>query len=120
MNRINLDTKTMKTLIAIAALATFSAPAFAESVEQMEVKMPADITAVGAADTARADILSASKEVCRNVKTRSTTLDFYVGMADYRSCVKATYTEALNQDASGTLLSSAKTANVPYLLASIE
>ena len=54
MNRINLDTKTMKTLIAIAALATFSAPAFAESVEQMEVKMPADITAVGAADTARA------------------------------------------------------------------
>ena len=110
----------MKKLFAAVAFTTvFAAPAFAEEkdVLQVEVPMPASLTAEGAADQARADLLEASKKVCRFTRRRATSsVDAYISLGNFRNCVAETYTHALKEDTSGTLLASATAANDPYLV----
>ena len=109
----------MKKLIAaVVFTSVFAAPAFAEDkVLEIEVPMPANLAAEGAADQARADLLEASKKVCRfERRSASSTIDAYVSLGDFRSCVQDTYTQALKEDTSGKLVASAEAAQDPYLV----
>ena len=107
----------MKNLFLAAAVIFSAAPAIAETDESLITQVvKVDISNATTVKESRSDVLQAAKSVCRKAHSGFYQLDKSYAHTEFRKCVKETYTKALSNESTGTLIKSAISSNDPYLL----